>query len=192
MADKAIKMNKGSDVLSFYPVGSIYMSVNSTSPETLFGGTWEQIQNRFLLAAGSSYTAGNTGGASTVTLSTSQMPSHTHTFTGTSATTSNKSLTGSVILAQNIAMNTDSSQIVDWASGVFTTHSDTLNQVYLTNPSGGTVVHINKYYHQNGFNINASHDHTVTAKGSNSSTGGSEAHDNMPPYLVVYMWVRTA
>lgn len=35
-----------------YPVGSIYISVNSVSPATLFGGTWEQIQDRFLLSAG--------------------------------------------------------------------------------------------------------------------------------------------
>ena len=61
-----------------YPVGSVYMSLNSTSPASLFGGTWTQITNRFLLAAGSSYSAGSTGGASTVTLTTSQIPSHSH------------------------------------------------------------------------------------------------------------------
>ena len=46
-----------------YPVGSIYMSMNSTNPSELFGGTWEQIQDRFLLAASSSYSAGSTGGS---------------------------------------------------------------------------------------------------------------------------------
>lgn len=45
-----------------YPVGSIYISVNNTNPSTLFGGTWEQIQDRFLLGAGDTYTAGDTGG----------------------------------------------------------------------------------------------------------------------------------
>jgi hypothetical protein len=45
-----------------YPIGSIYMSVNSVSPATLFGGTWERIQDRFLLAAGNTYAAGTTGG----------------------------------------------------------------------------------------------------------------------------------
>ena len=46
-----------------YPVGSIYLSVNSTSPASLFGGVWERIQDRFLLAAGDTYTAGSTGGS---------------------------------------------------------------------------------------------------------------------------------
>lgn len=61
-----------------YPVGSIYMSVNSTSPATLFGGTWEQIEDRFLLAAGNTYTAGATGGNATHTLTIDEMPSHNH------------------------------------------------------------------------------------------------------------------
>ena len=48
-----------------YPIGAIYISINSTSPATLFGGTWEAIKDRFLLSAGSSYSAGSTGGAAT-------------------------------------------------------------------------------------------------------------------------------
>ncbi len=46
-----------------YPVGSIYMSTNSTSPASFLGGTWERIQDKFLLSAGSSYLAGSTGGS---------------------------------------------------------------------------------------------------------------------------------
>lgn len=71
-----------------YPIGSIYMSVNNVSPANFLGGTWEAIQDRFLLAAGSSYSAGSTGGAATVTtagtvnghtLTVNEMPSHSHT-----------------------------------------------------------------------------------------------------------------
>ena len=53
---------------SVYPVGSIYMSVNSTSPATLFGGTWVELQGRFLLGRSSSYGNGSTGGRSNLTL----------------------------------------------------------------------------------------------------------------------------
>lgn len=45
-----------------YPIGSIYMSVNNTNPTSLFGGTWVQLKDRFLLGAGDTYTAGATGG----------------------------------------------------------------------------------------------------------------------------------
>lgn len=63
-----------------YPVGSIYMSVSGTSPATLFGGTWERITGKFLLAAtdssssGASQAAGNTGGDATHTLQKAELP----------------------------------------------------------------------------------------------------------------------
>ena len=63
-----------------YPIGSIYISVNNTSPSTLFGGTWEQVKDTFLLSSGDTYTAGATGGEATHTLTVNEMPSHTHTF----------------------------------------------------------------------------------------------------------------
>ena len=61
-----------------YPVGSIYMSVNDTNPANLFGGTWTQLKDRFLLGAGSTYTNGSTGGSATQRLSVANLPSHTH------------------------------------------------------------------------------------------------------------------
>ena len=150
---------------STYPVGSIYMSVNSTSPATLFGGTWSQLQNRFLLGAGSSYTAGNTGGAATVTLTTAQMPAHTHTFTGSSATTSSDSHTHTVPNTKGDNSGSGN-KCESWSSA---------------SASGRTVT-----------TSSDSHTHTVTAKGTNANTGRDGSHNNMPPYLVVYMWKRTA
>ena len=64
--------------LRIYPVGSVYMSTNNTSPQTLFGGTWERIEDRFLLSAGTNHAVGSTGGSENATL-----VSHSHTFTGT-------------------------------------------------------------------------------------------------------------
>lgn len=61
-----------------YPVGSIYMSVNSVNPATLFGGEWEQIKDKFLLSSGDVYTNGSTGGEVTHTLTVNEIPSHRH------------------------------------------------------------------------------------------------------------------
>lgn len=62
-----------------HPVGSIYMSSQSTDPSELFGGTWEQIKDKFILAAGDTYSAGATGGEATHILTTNEMPAHNHT-----------------------------------------------------------------------------------------------------------------
>lgn len=64
--------------LAAHPVGSYWWTSSSTNPNTAYGGTWEQIKDRFVYAQGNSGTVGNTGGSSTVTLTTAQMPSHTH------------------------------------------------------------------------------------------------------------------
>lgn len=139
--------NKLASVLSLvYPVGSIYMSVNSTNPGTLFGGTWVQLENRFLLGAGSSYSNGATGGAASVTLSTANLPSHTHEMP-----------------THAVFEDDTASADLGYAS------------VLYNKPSSGTY---------QGFSIT----HSETTK----STGSRTAHNNMPPYLVVYMWKRTA
>lgn len=91
MATEVIKLNgKQLDADSIYmqsvfdkiyPVGSIYISVNSTSPSDLFGGSWERLTDRFLVGAGNSYGVNTTGGSTTHTLTISEMPSHTHDIT---------------------------------------------------------------------------------------------------------------
>lgn len=165
-----------SDLLNVvYPVGSIYMSVNSTSPQSFLGGTWTQIQNTFLLAAGSSYSNGSTGGAATVSLTTANMPSHGHGV-GTLAV-ANKSLTGTV----NYSLFTGGQWENKSTNGIISQWKNT-NRQYDTN---GTS--------QNSWawlKIDASHNHTLS--GSTASNGSGTAHNNMPPYLAVYMWKRTA
>lgn len=69
-----------------YPVGSVYISLNSTSPATLFGGTWEQITDRFLFAT--NHDPGAIGGSAKHTLTVAEMPSHNHTHGEYSANTS--------------------------------------------------------------------------------------------------------
>lgn len=76
-----------SDLLNrVYPVGSIYMSVVNVSPASFLGGTWQAIeQGRMLMAAGSSWQAGTTGGAAYHALTVQEMPAHDHSATETAA-----------------------------------------------------------------------------------------------------------
>lgn len=156
---------------AIYPVGSIYMSTSSTSPATLFGvGTWEQIQNTFLLAAGSSYNAGSTGGAATVTLTTSQIPAHTH---------GRKSLSGRWFMR----MFKNGTDGMSWLPGAGAT--DGIMKWELNSATAGTIdVTWSGNQKLSLFTVDASHEHT--------SVGGNGSHNNMPPYLAVYMWKRTA
>lgn len=136
-------VGKMSQVLNAYPVGSIYMSVNSTNPGELFGGTWEQIQGRFLLGQGSGYSAGATGGEANHTLNVSELPK-----------------------------NIGHLNALSWAT--------------------------NNWMTDGGFSVEQKHTDRTSPSGSNwgdalyTLSGGGSAHNNMPPYLVVYIWKRTA
>ena len=61
-----------------HPVGTYYWSSDSTNPGQLFGGTWISISGYYMYATNNT----NTGGSSTVTLNSSHMPSHNHSFSG--------------------------------------------------------------------------------------------------------------
>ena len=74
-----IAQAKKEAILAAHPVGSLYWSSKNTNPSQLFGGTWTQIKDKFILAAGDTYVNGATGGEATVTLTVNQIPSHTHT-----------------------------------------------------------------------------------------------------------------
>jgi hypothetical protein len=118
---------------TIYPVGSIYIETTGVNPGTTFGvGTWTAFgAGRVLVGVGTSdavFAAGATGGESTHTLITAEMPAHTHTA----------------------AMN---------------------NGGYVDYDDGGGV---------------------TVGNATSGSTGGDGAHNNLQPYIVVYMWTRTA
>lgn len=159
-----------------YPIGSIYTSVNDTDPSTLFGGTWVRFgQGRTLVGVNSADDdfgkAEQTGGEKTHTLDFEEMPEHNHRIT-----IDNKELTGSVwnFTGQNATYGPGNS-----TSGVFSKGGDgTCFYPSATGKATGI---------SDGFTLDASHTHTATA----SYEGGGEAHNNMPPYITVYMWKRT-
>ncbi len=157
-----------------YPVGSIYLSVDSASPASLFGGTWEPVSGQFLLASGDGYTAGNTGGEEAHTLTSDEMPVHHHS--------------GST--------DSDGSHSHSYGSGKYvhlTTDGDTGADTYSGNISGsGYKLPRSKdsenYSHGSSTASGGSHTHSFTT----GYAGGGAAHNNMPPYLVVNVWKRTA
>lgn len=138
-----------------YPVGSIYMNVNSTNPGTLFGGTWEQIQGRFLLGTSNGYPAGSQGGEATHTLTTSEIPLHNHDI-GQEGNTS-------VTLPTEYAVD------------------DSSKSQYVTTLQGGNAGYFKSSVTWGG---------KIVTRNQTSPYG--QAHNNMPPYLSVYIWKRTA
>ena len=138
-----------------YPVGSIYMSINATNPKELFGGTWEQIQGRFLLGMSSSYPAGSTGGEATHTLTSSEIPFHDHDI-GQQGNTSK-------ILPTQIAVD------------------DSSHSQYVTTLEGGR---------SGWYKSSVAWDGRIATRDQTSPYG--QSHNNMPPYLAVYIWKRTA
>lgn len=78
LASNALDSVLNAYFLKVYPVGAFYFSASSDNPATLFGGTWTQIKDTFILAAGTKYKAGTTGGEETHTLTAPEMPNHYH------------------------------------------------------------------------------------------------------------------
>lgn len=152
-----------------YPVGSIYMSVNNVSPATFIGGTWTALTDRVLIGAGSSYAVNATGGAT----------SHTHTSAAHTHTTAGHTLTVNEMPSHTHATYGQVPRIND-SSVSGDTYGHTSQQSWWFRSVAGEVK-----YAGGG----ASHSHGNTGSTTPGNTGSSS---NLPPYLAVYMWKRTA
>lgn len=123
-----------------YPVGSIYTSVNSTSPATLFGGTWERIQGYFLLAANDKYEQyqpGKTGGSVT---HTHTINGHTHGYGSLYAAMANAGTSGHYYKSKAGISFTPNEYKKDTGAGYTTTTKQTEGiQVYGTTGGSGTL-----------------------------------------------------
>lgn len=154
----------------FYPVGSIYMSTNPTSPSELFGGSWEQIPvSRTLISAGTDaqtnvYKVNATGGATSVSytpvgtvdkyaLTIRQIPSHKHIF----------------------GRGKSNVNVSDYLGGS--------SASYGLYPGDQSVSGTTDYY-TSAVGSSESHSHGFTGTKASIST--------MQPWYAVYMWRRTA
>ncbi len=220
---KSIKLKKGSEYYypyPYFPIGYIYLSTSNVNPSTYFGGTWERIQGKFLLCANdnvTAYNAGKTGGAETVTLTVANLPSHTHTFTGSAH---NHGLNGHVHTYAKANSSTGSTtltisqipshqhemydRIAMWEAG-----SDKYSTNAAKGSYGATPIQFAAWGYKTMFTGSSEgHTHSINTTSTNSgkasgntknatqggtvgNTGSGTAHTNIPPFLAVYAWKRT-
>ena len=145
-----------------YPIGSIYMNIQDTNPSVFFGGTWERINGRFLVGAGSNGASGNEA-LNLTAGTTGGVYRHQHeygikygAYYGQPTTTSDSTAL----------------QLKTWSS------SNT--QSWSTATQKGNVQ--GRYSSWSGEGSISSMEHSANTK----------LVDNLPPYLTVYMWKRTA
>lgn len=158
-----------------FPVNSLYLSLGSENPSSLWlGTTWQKQEGRFLLGSSSSYGLGTTGGASTVKLAVTNLPSHTHSATTAahthtqSAHSHTEGVSGRGYTRNGSMPNYDIPEGLShaWREKAFSTVSIS------TSKAGGETTG------------SAS---PVTSIGS---TGSGTAFSIMPPYLTVNIWKR--
>ena len=153
-----------------FPVGSLYLSFLSTNPATSLGyGTWVAAAvGRFLVGIDAGQTefdtVRETGGAKTHVLTAAEMPAHTHTQDAHNHTQNAHS---HVIRSQTATTGSATS----YEHGALDTSSAEAEATETTDPTTATC---------------------VGATATNQNTGGGAAHNNLPPYCVVYAFERTA
>ena len=204
-----------------YPVGSIYQSIKDVSPATFLGGTWTKLSGQFLKAAadgdtvntvsGTSYNTTNGGsaaawnhnhtilkgnfqhvhGAGELTISSVQTP-HKHNVTDwlKDSGSDKISLTGQRKLT---ATDNDGKKFLYTnKNGAIARMSET-GVEYAYNGSG-TITDEHPTHNHNLSGTTATNtvnnDKSTETNGGNNNLTANVA--NLPPYLNVYMWVRTA
>lgn len=206
-----------------YPVGSIYMSTTDTDPSVFFPGTtWEQLKNRFLLGASGLddaeilYSVGDTGGSTSIsgttgshTLTTSEIPSHSHGLNGHTHSYTDYYATTTGGTAISTAQMPSHQHDLFWYGGACMVYSSTFNsQKYGTVGGGnwgGADTAGGRYAQPTGSGNSHTHggsntSSSRTSDGNSGNTasageGGSHSHSIsltgvLPPYLVVFMWKR--
>ena len=157
------------DVSGAWPIGSVFIAVVSTNPATLLGfGTWSAFAaGRMLIGLDSGDadfdTAEETGGAKTHTLTVNVMPAHTHIQEAHTHTQNPHSH-----VENNNSATTGG--LAGWGA-----RDTSTNTSVATGYSTADATAVNQ-----------------NATATNQNTGGGAAHNNMPPYIAVYMWKRTA
>ena len=204
-------------MLKIYPIGCIYMSVSSTNPSTLFGGTWVAWgSGKVPVGVNTDDTnfdeVEKTGGEKSHTLSVAEMAQHTHSIPAHSHGLNNHTHT---VKAHNHTFSgTTEGNGAAQSNKITLTYPDALpdnwgNEGKILGGHTGNkwafnatfVVDIPSHTHKYSgttstlaqFNTGASSGNTANSSALTSGSSGSgNAHNNLQPYIVCYMWKRTA
>lgn len=167
-----------------FPIGSVFISVVSTNPGTLLGyGTWSAFgAGRVLVGLDAGQTefdvVEETGGAKTHTLTSAEMPSHTHTQDAHTHTQNSHNHT------QDAHSHTYKSQTA--TTGAVSSYEHGAIDTSSTAAENSISVEAATATNQAATAVNQN------ATATNQNTGGGGAHNNLQPYIVVYMFKRTA
>lgn len=147
---------------AMYPIGALYLSMNNTNPELLFGGKWKQLTADAYLKIVTSGAGETAKGNTDHKITTNQMPGHTHTR-GTMNITGNFGnsvrLAGAELTGAFYSDNTRSNNYTGYAKD-----NDNIYSIRFAASRNWT--------------------------GATSSVGGGQAY--YPGYIGVYVWYRTA
>lgn len=182
-----------------WPVGSVFITELAGNPNPTFGlaGTWVQITGQFIVAAGSTFTGGTTGGSATHTHtpSFSTTGAHSHTSPGVDA--------GGDHVHSNAGSGT-----ANFSHTHGTTGSNSSSDTAHGSGAGGSAMTNASHSHTTQSSNNTSHSHGVNntngvgnhghvlsgtdSQGDHTHTAGLTTDSHIPPYLSVNVWNRTA
>lgn len=204
--------------LAAHPVTTLYWTSDPRNPGDIYGGTWKQIKDRFILAAGDTYSNGEAGGNANTTLTAENLPSHSHSFTPKGNIESHAHY---FTPKGNIASTAGGSDNQTSTPNTSTVSINDPGHTHAIGSSGGgdSGSYPKGYYSTNTTtktafaktSITATHSHTHTAyftgdratteeteskftgtEDTTSATGSGTAFSNMPPYEGKYCWERVA
>ncbi len=179
--------------LTYPRVGDFIITKNSENPAVKYEGTtWELLEEKtFIMSAGTNAKVGEKGGNNTKTLSTAEMPAHSHTYSmgtagGHDHTRGSMNITGSFLVDDMMLGHHGSAKptgaFVEGSRYDYDASSDLGG-----GEDGGMLKFDASRTWEGNTSYAAAHSHSLSI----GSTGSGKSWDSRPKYVAAYIWVRT-